>query len=283
MYGNNFDYTDSDQELDRRVQEALEQARDNIATVSVQGYPDSGSMAGRLEDVGVGNVRDFLDESYTPFVPNDTPSYEEFMSATPQNIANAIGATQAQYQAGRAERTKDFQNILNDVKKFTYGDDDAFNNIAPGQSPTTVNLSQLNSPAAIAKAERQAARAGAKEERQAARAELDAIKLKRKGAVGDDPLGYFTNQFGNQFGLGDYNKLIKAGQNPNTLEKRINQYAKAGGNIGKPLQEMSFFNDKPAIGSFMQGDSFGKSDKRRAKDAGYSNQEIRQWKKSQGF
>ena len=121
------------------------------------------------------------------------------MSSTPQDIANVIGATQAQYQAGRAERTKDFQNLLNDVKKFTYGDDDAFNNIAPGSPPKTVNLAELNpflNPAD---------------------AELEALKL------------------------------------------------------------------RPPIDSFIKGSSFGQADKQRAKEAGYTNQEIRQWKKEKGY
>ena len=225
MYGNNFDYTGKQPDVDRDIlQQIMEDTRNNANSYTAQGFPDS-DMGSRLEDAGVGNVGDFLNEAYTPFIPNDTPSYADFMSKTPQNIANVIGATQAQYQTGRAERTKDFQNILNDVKKFTYGDDDAFNNIAPGSPPKTVNLADLNS-AGLNPAD----------------AELKAIKLKRLGAAGDDPLDYLTDTFGPKFGLNDYNKLIKGGQNQNQVEKRINQYAKAGGSFTNKVQDLPFFN-----------------------------------------
>jgi hypothetical protein len=267
MYGNNFDYTGQQPDVDREyLKQIMEDTRNEVSQYTAQGYPDE-DMGARFEAAGVGNVGDFLEEAYVPYIPTDTPSYAEFMSATPQNIANVIGATQAQYQAGRAERTKDFQNILNDVKKFTYGDDDAFNNIAPGSSPKTVNLADLNGLNSAG----------------AADAELKALKLKTIGAAGDDPLGYLTGTFGPSFGLNDYNKLIDGGQNQNSVEKRINQYAKAGGSFTNKVQDMPFFNDKPNIGSFMQGDSFGQADKQRAKEAGYTNKEIRQWKKEKGY
>lgn len=75
----------------------------------------------------------------------------------------------------------------------------------------------------------------------------------------------------------------KEGQNQNSVEKRINQYAKEGGSFSNKVQDLPFFNIKPNIGSFMQGDSFGQADKERAKEAGYTNQEIRQWKKEKGY
>ena len=265
MYGNNFDYTGQQPDVDREyLKQIMEDTRNQVSQYTTQGYPVE-DMGARFEAAGVGNVGDFLEEAYVPYLPTDTRSYEEFMSSTPQDIANAIGATQAQYQAGRAERTKDFQNLLNDVKKFTYGDDDAFNNIAPGSPPKTVNLADLNSHL------------------NPAGAELKAIKLKSLGAAGDSPLGYLTDTFGPKFGLNDYNKLIKEGQNQNSVEKRINQYAKAGGSFSNKVQDLPFFNTKPNIGSFMQGDSFGQADKQRAKEAGYTNKEIRQWKKEKGY
>ena len=265
MYGNNFDYTGQQPDVDREyLKQIMEDTRNQVSQYTTQGYPVE-DMGARFEAAGVGNVGDFLEEAYVPYLPTDTRSYEEFMSSTPQDIANVIGATQAQYQAGRAERTKDFQNLLNDVKKFTYGDDDAFNNIAPGSPPKTVNLADLNSHL------------------NPAGAELKAIKLKSLGAAGDNPLGYLTDTFGPKFGLNDYNKLIKEGQNQNSVEKRINQYAKAGGSFSNKVQDLPFFNTKPNIGSFMQGDSFGQADKQRAKEAGYTNKEIRQWKKEKGY
>jgi len=266
MYGNNFDYTDSDQELDRRVQDALDRARDNISTVSVQGYPDSSSMAGRLEDVGVGNVRDFLDEAYTPFVPNDTPSYSTFMEDTPQNIANAIGAVQAQYQTGRASRTQDFQSILNDVKKYTYGDDDAFADAGSGAIPKTVDLDKLN----------------ASNNNKAAAAEIDALRIKRIKAVDGEPLEYFADTFGKSLSLNDYERLLAGGQDEDVIQGRINQYAKKGGTFGAGVKQMDFFEPRPGIASFMKGGGFGKEDKARAQEAGYSNAEIREWKKKTG-
>ena len=265
MYGNNFDYTGQQPDVDREyLKQIMEDTRNQVSQYTTQGYPVE-DMGARFEAAGVGNVGDFLEEAYVPYLPTDTRSYEEFMSSTPQDIANVIGATQAQYQTGRAERTKDFQNLLNDVKKFTYGDDDAFNNIAPGSPPKTVNLADLNP------------------DLYPAGAELKAIKLKSLGAAGDNPLGYLTDTFGSKFGLNDYNKLIKEGQNQNSVEKRINQYAKAGGSFSNKVQDLPFFNAKPNIGSFMQGDSFGQADKQRAKEAGYTNQEIRQWKKEKGY
>ena len=267
MYGNNFDYTGQQPDVDRDIlQQIMEDTRNNTSQYTTQGFPVD-DMGARFEAAGVGNVGDFLEEAYVPYIPTDTPSYAEFMSATPQNIANVIGATQAQYQTGRAERTKDFQNILNDVKKFTYGDDDAFNNIAPGSPPKTVNLADLNGLNSAG----------------AADAELKALKLKRLGAAGDDPLGYLTGTFGPKFGFKNYKKLIKGGQNQNQVENRINQYAKAGGSFSNKVQDLPFFNTKPNIGSFMQGDSFGQADKQRAKEAGYTNKEIRQWKKEKGY
>jgi hypothetical protein len=263
MYGNNFDYTGQQPDVDREIlQEIMDDTRNNTNKYTAQGFPDS-DMGDRFEEAGVGDVSAFLDEAYAPFIPEQTPSYADFMSKTPQNIANTIGAVQAQYQTGRAARTQDFQNILNDVKKYTYGDDDAFANAGSPAIPNTVDLDNLNG-------------------NNAAAAEIDALRIKRIQAVDGEPLEYFADTFGKSFGLNDYDRLLAGGQSEDVIQGRINQYAKEGGTFGAGVKQMDFFEPRPTIGSFMKGSGFGKEDKARAQGAGYSNAEIREWKKKTG-
>jgi len=248
MYGNNFDYTGTQPSVDRDVlNQIMEDTRKNASLYTTQEIPDV-DMGAQFEAAGVGNVGDFLNEAYTPFVPTDTPSYSEFMADTPQNIANAIGAVQAQYQVGRDSRTADFQSLLNDVKTYTYGDDDAFANAGSN----------------------------------AADAEIESLRIKRVKALDGEPLDYFADTFGKSFGLSDYNKLLAGGQSEKVIQDRINQYAKEGGKFGSGVKQMDFFEPRPTIGSFMKGSGFGQQDKKRAKEAGYSNSEIRDWKEKTG-
>jgi len=263
MYGNNFDYTGQQPDVDRDIlQKIMDDTRNNTSQYTAQGFPDS-DMGDRLEAVGVGNVGDFLNEAYTPFIPEATPSYSDFMADTPQNIANAIGSVQAQYQVGRDSRTADFQSLLNDVKTYTYGDDDAFANAGSGAIPNTVDLDNLNG-------------------NNAADAEIESLRIKRVKALDGEPLDYFTDTFGKSFGLSDYDKLIAGGQSEKVIQDRINQYAKEGGNFGSGVKQMDFFEPRPTIGSFMKGSGFGQQDKKRAKEAGYSNSEIRDWRQKTG-
>jgi len=252
MYGNNFDYTGTQPSVDRDVlNQIMEDTRKEVSLYNSES-PDV-DMGARLEAVGVGNVGDYLNEAYTPFIPAKTPSYGKHMAGTSGRLADTLATINAGYEAGKPARTASFQSILNDVNKFTYGDADAFN------TP--------NTPAASAGP---------------AAAELDALKIKRVKAIDGEPLDYFTDTFGKSFGLSDYDKLLAGGQSEKVIQDRINQYAKEGGKFGSGVKQMDFFEPRPTIGSFMQGSGFGKEDKARAKEAGYSNAEIRDWKKKTG-
>jgi hypothetical protein len=258
MYGNNFDYTGTQPSVDRDViKQIMEDTRKEVSLYNSE-IPDV-DMGAKLEAVGVGNVGDYLNEAYTPFLTAETPSYADHMAGTPGRMADALATINAGYEAGKPARTASFQSILNDVNKFTYGDADAFD--------TT------NTPAAPAAS---AASAGP------AAAELDALKIKRVKALDGKPLDYFTDTFGKSFSLNDYDRLLAGGQGENVIQDRINQYAKVGGKFGAGVKQMDFFEPRPTIGSFMKGSGFGQQDKKRAKEAGYSNAEIRDWKQKTG-
>ncbi len=163
------------------------------------------------------------------------------------------------YQYTKSQLRPAFKN-MNDVKKYTYGDDDAFANAGSPAIPNTVDLDNLNG-------------------NNAAAAEIDALRIKRIQAVDGEPLEYFADTFGKSFGLNDYDRLLAGGQSEDVIQGRINQYAKEGGTFGAGVKQMDFFEPRPTIGSFMKGSGFGKEDKARAQGAGYSNAEIREWKK----
>ena len=256
MYGNNFDYTD-DQDLDRKVQDALDQARNNIPTVTTQGYPDSGSMAGRLESVGVGNVGDFLDEAYTPYVPTDTPSYSSFMEGTPGRIDDTLASINAGYEAGKPARTASFQSILNDVKKFTYGDADAFETTDPA------------APAApAAPAEPAAAEIEAIQERDPL-TKREKIKKAYRDFYGRNPA---PKEVQDWLGTGMSIKEIRKGLKTS--------FARDGEHLsGNQLDNLQI----AGIGTFQKGANFGENDQQRAEDAGWTWKEIEQWKAKNGL
>lgn len=225
MYGNNFDYTGQQPDVDRDIlQQIMDDTRNNTSQYTAQGFPDN-DMGARLEAVGVGNVGDFLEEAYVPYIPTDTPSYAEFMSATPQNIANVIGATQTQYQIGRDARTKDFQSILNDVKKYTYGDDDAFS-----------GASSSNSSPAIAEIE--AVKSNPR---------LEVKRFEAQNRTPEESLANFTDQFGKSFGLNDYNRALKQGQDEEQLQDRLKKYFNYGANILPKVQDLGFLKSKSKV------------------------------------
>ncbi len=225
MYGNNFDYTGQQPDVDRDIlQQIMDDTRNNTSQYTAQGFPDN-DMGARLEAVGVGNVGDFLEEAYVPYIPEKTPSYAEFMSDTPQNIANVIGATQTQYQIGRDARTKDFQSILNDVKKYTYGDDDAFSGASSSNSsPAIAEIKAIkNNP------------------------RLEVKRFEAQDRTPEESLANFTEQFGKSFGLKDYNRALEQGQDEEQLQDRLKKYYNYGVNILPKVQDLGFLKPKSKV------------------------------------
>ena len=163
----------------------------------------------RLKDVGVGNVSKFLDNAYTPYLNGHTTDYATFMADTPQRIQDNIAATQVAYNAGQADRTRDFQDLLKEVKAFTYSND----NYEPVTDP---------GPGAEAPAV----------------AELQALMPKFKD--GNDKktassLDEYRNLYGNKFSMKDYNSLLAQGNKPNKIKKNLMAYNAAGGKIGNSV------------------------------------------------
>ena len=56
MYGNNFDYTGQQPDVDREyLKQIMEDTRNEVSQYTAQGYPDE-DMGARFEAAGVGNV-----------------------------------------------------------------------------------------------------------------------------------------------------------------------------------------------------------------------------------
>ena len=95
MYGNYYDQGPGGSlgKTRDRIDDILADVRDTVSDISSDGsvYKKvSKGMDDRLKDVGVGKVGKYLEDAYTPYVPNDTPSYSEFMADTPQLIQDSI-------------------------------------------------------------------------------------------------------------------------------------------------------------------------------------------------
>ena len=121
MYGNNFDYGNPKLDTVRnQVDDIMASTRDAVSNLGTGSTYDSiqAGMGDALANAGVGNVSSFLAEAYTPNVPTSTPSYSSFMADTPQRIQDSIAAKQVAYNAGQADRMKDFQDLLKEVKRF---------------------------------------------------------------------------------------------------------------------------------------------------------------------
>lgn len=316
MYGNYYDYGDPGLgNLRKTTKNIMTDTRDAVSSISSAGtdvYDKvTAGMSDQLEDVGVGNVSDFLDTAYTPYLNDTTTDYATFMADTPQRIQDNIAATQVAYNAGQADRMRDFQDLLKEVKAFTYSAD----NYEPATDPGP----GAEAPVAEAPAE----------------PELKALMPKFKNANDKktaSSLEEYRNLYGNKFSMSDYNDLIAQGINPDKIEKNLMAYNAAGGKIGnsvftqmgydvvKPQDSQGmgpyisnsqgnlivpqetdnafdlfqgqtgnpFIDSRPAerggaipsspslpgIPTFQKGSGFGEADRERALDAGYTDVEV---------
>lgn len=222
MYGNNFDYTGVQPDVDRSyLQSIMDDTRSNASGLKTDPVALVEQLAAgrgeRFDEAGIGNVGDYLEEVYTPYVPNDTPSYSEFMKDTPQNIQNVIGAYQGSYFEGRDKRTDAFQDLLQDVNNFG-----------------TVDMVGGNGPAA---------------------AEIEAIKdrprrevkrFKAQDRTPEESLANFKDQFGS-FSIGDYNNALAQGQDEEELQDRLKKYYNYGANILPKVQDLGFLKPKSKV------------------------------------
>ena len=225
MYGNYYDYGNPDlTDLRSATKDIMTDTRDAVSSISSAGtdiYDKvSAGMGDRLKDVGVGKVSKFLDSAYTPYLNDTTTDYATFMADTPQRIQDNISATQVSYNAGQADRMKDFQDLLKEVKAFTYSAD----NYEPATNP---------GPGAEAPAA----------------AELQALMPKFKDSNDKktaSSLDEYRNLYGNKFSMSDYKDLIAQGNKPNKIKKNLMAYNAAGGKIGSSVfNQMGYDVVKP--------------------------------------
>ena len=222
MYGNNFDYTGVQPDVDRSyLQSIMDDTRSNASGLKTDPVALVEQLAAgrgeRFDAAGIGNVGDYLEEVYTPYVPNDTPSYSEFMADTPQNIRNVIGAYQDKYFEGRGKRTEAFQDLLQDVNNFG-----------------TVDMAGGNGPAA---AEIQAIQDNPR---------LEVKRFKAQDRTPEESLANFKDQFGS-FSIKDYNNAIAQGQDEEQLQDRLKKYYNYGANILPKVQDMGFLKSKSKV------------------------------------
>ena len=122
MYGNKFDYGNpSDTSFRDEIDDALSGARSaasGLAGTSLSTYNSLGTPD--LASAGVGNVSDFLDTAYTPYLNDTTTDYATFMADTPQRIIDNLAAVDTAYEAGKPARTQSFQDLLKEVSDYTY-------------------------------------------------------------------------------------------------------------------------------------------------------------------
>jgi len=304
MYGNYYDQGHGGNlgKMRDRVDDILADVRDNVSDISSDGsvYKKvSKGMGKRLKDVGVGKVSGYLKNAYEPFAPTDTPSYAEFMADTPGRIQSAISAKQTAYQAGQADRARDFQDLLKETKSFAYGGDSytPVTNPGKGTQPPKKNKNKG-----------------------AADSEIEALKLINfKNKNQDKSMAAYKEAYGNRFNQSDYDALLDAGYKAKDIDKQLNKYMKAGGKLGNAVyntlgydlvdsapgvgpykqndrgklivpQEQDetllnlFGNSKQGrgplapIGDFKSGKKFRDSDKRAAMDAGYTRGEFNKFK-----
>ena len=302
MYGNYYDAGHGGNlgKVRDRVDDILADTRDAVSDISSDGsvYKKvSKGMGDRLKDVGVGGVKKYLEKAYEPFVPTDTPSYSEFMADTPGRIQSAISAKQTAYQAGQADRMRDFQDILQETKAYAYGGD--------SYSPVTNPGKGTQAP---------------KKNKGAAESELKALTLpKFKNSAPEKSLAAYKEQFGNRLQQGEYDALVEAGYKPKDINRQLEKYMKAGGKLGNSVfdtlgydlvdaapgvgpyrsndrgklivpQEQDetllnlFSNSKQGrgplapIGDIKSGKNFDPADKRAAMDAGYTRGEVNKFR-----
>ena len=144
------------------------------------------------------------------------------MADTPQKIQDNINATQVAYNAGRADRMRGFQDLLKEVKAFTYSNE----NYEPATDP---------GPGAQAPAP--------------AEAELKALMPKFKDGNNrktQSSLDEYKNLYGNKFSMSDYNSLIAQGNKPGKIKNNLMAYNRAGGKIGSSVfNQMGYDIVKP--------------------------------------
>ena len=298
MYGNYYDQGPGGSlgKTRDRIDDILADVRDTVSDISSDGsvYKKvSKGMDDRLKDVGVGKVGKYLEDAYTPYVPNDTPSYSEFMADTPQLIQDSIAAKQVAYNAGQADRMRDFQDLLSEVKAYSYGGSE--------YSPVTDPGPGAQAPAPAA-------------------SELKALTLpKFKNNNEEKSLAAFKEQFGNRFQQGEYDALLEAGYKAKDINRQLEKYMQAGGKLGNSVYETLgydlvdaapgvgpyrandrgklivpqeqddtllnlFDNSKQGrgplapIGDIKSGKNFDPADKRAAMDAGYTRGEVNKFR-----
>ena len=228
MYGNYYDYGDPDlTDLRSATKDIMTDTRDAVSSISSAGtdiYEKvSAGMGDRLKDVGVGGVKSYLNSAYKPFLNDTTTDYRTFMADTPQKIQDNINATNVAYNAGRADRTRGFQDLLKEVKAFTYSAD----NYKPASNPGP----GAQAPAAPAVAELKALMPKFK----------DGNKRKRADSVDD-----YKNLYGNKFTMSDYKLLLAQGNKPGKIKENLMKYNAAGGKIGgRVFDKMGFDIVKP--------------------------------------
>ena len=227
MYGNYYDYGDPDlTDLRSATKDIMTDTRDAVSSFSSAGtdiYEKvSAGMGDRLKDVGVGGVKKYLKSAYKPFLNDTTTDYRTFMADTPQKIQDNINATQVAYNAGRADRMRGFQDLLKEVKAFTYSNE----NYEPATDP---------GPGAQAPAP--------------AEAELKALMPKFKDGNNrktQSSLDEYKNLYGNKFSMSDYNSLIAQGNKPGKIKNNLMAYNRAGGKIGSSVfNQMGYDIVKP--------------------------------------
>lgn len=216
MYGNYYDYGDPDlTDLRSATKNIMTDTRDAVSSISSAGTDTyekvSAGMGDRLKDVGVGGVKSYLNSAYKPFLNDTTTDYRTFMADTPQKIQDNINATQVAYNAGRADRTRGFQDLLKEVKAFTYSNDNYEPATDPGpgaQAPAAAELSSI--------------------------AKMPKFRDGNQKKI-DRSMDEFKNLFGNKFRRSDYDSLIAAGVKPGKINKELMKYNRAGGKIGNSV------------------------------------------------
>jgi hypothetical protein len=221
MYGNKFDYTGVQPDVDRSyLQSIMDDTRSTVSGLKTDPVALVEELAAgrgdRFDDAGIGNVGDYLEEVYTPYVPNDTPSYSEFMADTPRNIKKAIGAYQKKYFKGADKRTENFQNLLQDVNNFGTVD------MTDGEGAAAAELKALNP-------------------------RLKVKRFKAQDRTPEESLANFREQFGSGFSLNDYNRALEQGQNEEQLQNRLKKYYNYGANILPKVKDMGFLKPKSKV------------------------------------
>ena len=232
MYGNYYDYGEPDlSKIRDNVSDIMTDTRDAVSAIQTGGtYDEFGTnMADKFKDAGVGGVAKFLKNVYEPYSPMDTPSYSEFMSGTPQRIQDNIAAKQVSYNAGRNDRMKGFQDLLKEVRAYSYGTADADGYI-PATNP---------GPGA------QAPEAPAAPELKAVMPKMPRFKDGNDKKT-QSSLDAYQELFGNKFSMSDYNLLVAQGNKLNRIKDNLMAYNAAGGKIGSSVfNQMGYDVVKP--------------------------------------